>query len=137
MNKINVAPPTMKKGDWEGLLNGLLREMVETQAITEAPEDTSNEGRFMDLLEEFCTHMQSALDREEILMGRPWTDEEEKLTHFRLKDLEAFLTRHKFMSLSSAKIAQRLRSLDGKPDSVFIKGRTVKMASEQTLPDDF
>ena len=154
MNKINVAPPTMKKGDWEGLLNGLLREMVETQAITEAPEDTSNEGRFMDLLEEFCTHMQSALDREETLMGRPWTDEEEKLTHFRLKDLEAFLTRHKFMSLSSAKIAQRLRSLDGKPDSVFIKGRTVrvwkipafekqaesftvKMASEQTLPDDF
>lgn len=81
----------------------------------------------MDLLEEFCTHMQSALDREEILMGRPWTDEEENLTYFRLKDLESFLMRHKFVGLSSAKIAQRLRSLDGKPDSVFIKGRAVRI----------
>lgn len=127
MNKINVAPPTMKKGDWEGLLNGLLRQMVETQAITEAPEDTSNEGRFMDLLEEFCTHMQSAMDREEILMGRPWTDEDEKVTLFRLKDLEAFLTRNKFVTLTSAKIAQRLRSIEGKPDSIFVKGRTVRV----------
>ena len=77
MNKVNVMPPTLKKQEWENLLNGLLREMVETQAITEAPEDTSSDGRFYDLLEEFCTHLQTAMDREEVLMGRPWTNEEE------------------------------------------------------------
>jgi hypothetical protein len=127
MNKINIAPPTLKKPEWEGLLNSLLRQMVETQAITEAPEDTSNESRFLDLLEEFCTHVQGALEREELLMGRPWTDEEDNMTHFRLKDLEAFLVRNKFMSLTPAKIALRLRSIDGSPTSINIKGRTVRL----------
>jgi hypothetical protein len=127
MNKINIAPPTMKKGDWESLLNQLLRQMVETQAITEAPEDTSNEGRFMDLLEEFCTHVQSAMDREEILMGRPWTSDEDNMTYFRMKDLEAFLARNRFVGLTTAKIAQRLRTMNGAPQSLFIKNRAVRL----------
>ena len=127
INMINIAPPTLKKPEWEGLLNALLRQMVETQAIQEAPEDTSNESKFMDLLEEFCTHVQGALEREELLIGRPWTDEEEKATYFRLKDLEAYLTRNKFLSLSAAKIATRLRQIQGSPTSVFIKGRAVRL----------
>ena len=127
MNKINIAPPTMKKGDWETLLNSLLRQMVETQAITEAPEDTSNEGRFMDLLEEFCTHVQSAMDREEILMGRPWTNDEENMTYFRMKDLEAFLVRNRFVCMTTPKIAQRLRTMNGSPQAITIKGRTLRL----------
>ena len=126
MNKVNVMPPTLKKQEWENLLNGLLKEMVETQAITEAPEDTSSDGRFYDLLEEFCTHLQTAMDREEVLMGRPWTNEEEKLTYFRLKDLENFLVRNKFL-MSNPKIAQRLRSIQGAPQSMTIKNRTVRL----------
>lgn len=127
MNKINVAPPTMKKEQWERLLNALLKEMVESQAITEAPEDTSNEGRFYDLLEEFCTHMQSALEKDELLMGRPWTDEEEGMTYFRLKDLESYLVRQRFTFMTSPKIAQRLRDMEGSPVSVTIKSRTVRL----------
>lgn len=127
INKINIAPPTLKKPEWESLLNTLLRQMVETQAIQDAPEDTSAESRFLDLLEEFCTHVQGALDREELLMGRPWTDDEEKVTYFRLKDLEAYLTRNKFMALSSGKIATRLRQIGGSPTSFFIKGRAVRL----------
>jgi hypothetical protein len=125
MNKVNVMPPTLKKHEWEGVLNGLLKQMVETQAITEAPEDTSSDGRFYDLLEEFCTHLQTAMDREEILMGRPWTNEEEKLTYFRIKDLENFLGRNKFV-MSTVKIAQRLRNLSGSPYSTTVKNRTVR-----------
>ena len=30
-----------------------------------------------DLVEEFTTHMQQAMDRDEILMGRPWVNEDE------------------------------------------------------------
>ena len=125
MNKVNVMPPTLKKPEWENLLNGLLKQMVETQAITEAPDDTSSEGRFYDLLEEFCTHLQTAMDREEILMGRPWTNEDERMTYFRLKDLENFLQRNKFI-LSTVKIAQRLRDMQGHPHSITVKNRTVR-----------
>jgi hypothetical protein len=127
MNKINVAPPTLKKAEWEALLNSLLREMVESQAIQQAPEDTSKHGRFMDLLEEFCTHMQSSMERDEILLGRPWTDEEENLTYFRLKDLEAYLVRNKAVDFTSVKIAQRLRELGGEPLPVLLKKRTTRV----------
>jgi len=126
MNKVNVMPPTLKKQEWEAMLNNLLKQMVETQAITEAPEDTSNEGRFYDLLEEFCTHLQTAMDREELLMGRPWTNEDENLTYFRLKDLENFLARNKFL-MSTVKIAQRLRDMRGSPHSITVKNRTVRL----------
>jgi hypothetical protein len=89
VDKINVLPPTLRKQDWEQMLNALLKEMVESEQIQEATDDTSITGRFVDLLEEFCTHLQQAMDRDEILLGRPWTDEEEAKTYFRMKDLES------------------------------------------------
>jgi len=80
----------------------------------------------MDLLEEFTTHMQQALAREELLMGRPWTDEEEAKTYFRIKDLDAHLLRNNFKVLTAPKMAQRLREIGGEPISLFLKGRAVR-----------
>jgi hypothetical protein len=70
--------------------------------------------------------MQQALDRDEILMGRPWKDDSENKTYFRIKDLDAFLLRNNFKSLSAPKIAQRLRDINGDPVSLFLKGRAVR-----------
>lgn len=126
LERLNIVPPTLRKQDWENLLNALLKEMVETEQITEASEDTSVTGRFMDLLEEFTAHMQQALVREEIIMGRPWTDEDEARTYFRMKDLEAHLKRNNFVGLSAPKMAQRLRDMGGEPISLFLKNRTVR-----------
>ena len=127
LEKLNLLPPTLRKQDWEGLLNGLLREMVETEQISQASEDTSITGRFMELLEEFTTHLQQAMDRDEILMGRPWTDEEAGTVSFRVKDLEGHLNRNNFRVMTAPKIAQRLRDIGGKPTSVMLKGRTTRI----------
>ena len=126
IEKINVLPPTLRKQDWEQVLNALLREMVETEQITEAPEDTSLTGRFNDLVEEFTTHMQQAMDRDEILMGRPWINEDEAKVYFRMKDLEAHLIRNNFKGLTAPKMAQRIRELGGEPISLFLKNRTAR-----------
>lgn len=126
VEKLNVLPPSLRKTDWENMLNALLKEMVETEQIAEASEDTSLTGRFMDLLEEFTTHMQQAMDRDEIIMGRPWTDDEESKTYFRMKDLESHLKRNNFIGLTAPKIAARIRDLGGEPISLFLKGRTVR-----------
>ena len=108
-------------------MNNLLGQMVGTEgAVISTSDDTSLRGQFYDMLEEFSTHMQSAMDREEILLRRPWTDEEEGRTYFRLKDFEAFLKRNKFFDYRSNKIAQRLRDIDGKAEQFRIKGRTVR-----------
>jgi len=126
VEKINLLPPTLRKQDWEQMLNALLKEMVETEQITEASEDTSITGRFNDLLEEFCTHLQQAMDRDEILMGRPWTDENEAKTYFRMKDLEAHLVRNNFKGMTAPKMAQRLRDQGGEPISLFLKNRAAR-----------
>ncbi len=126
VEKLNILPPTLKKSDWEGMLNELLKEMVETEQISEASEDTSVTGRFMDLLEEFTTHMQQAMDRDEILMGRPWLEPDDGKCYFRMKDLETHLKRNNFIGMTAPKMAQRLRDLGGEPMSMFLKGRTVR-----------
>jgi len=122
-----MLPPTLRKQDWESMLNALLREMVELEQIVEASEDTSVTGRFLDLVEEFTTHMQQALDREEMLMGRPWADDQEGMVYFRMKDLETFLRRNNFMALTAPKIAQRLREIGGDPVSMYLKNRTTRV----------
>jgi hypothetical protein len=126
VEKVNILPPTLRKQDWEQMLNALLKEMVETEQITEAPEDARTTGKFFDLLEEFTTHMQEALDRDEIIMGRPWRSEEEGMTYFRLKDLESHLKRNNFFGLTPPRMAQRLRDIGGEPTSMFIKNRTIR-----------
>jgi hypothetical protein len=83
VEKLNVLPPTLRKQDWENMLNALLREMVELEQVIEASGDTSISGKFSDLVEEFCTHLQQAMDRDEILLGRPWTNEDEGKVYFR------------------------------------------------------
>jgi hypothetical protein len=126
IEKINTLPPTLRKQDWENMLNALLREMVELEQVIEASGDTSISGKFSDLVEEFCTHLQQAMDRDEILLGRPWTNEDEGKVYFRIKDLEAFLRRNNFVGLSAPKMAQRMRDLGGEPFSLFLKGRTTR-----------
>jgi len=127
MEQINYMPRTVAKPAWEAQMNLLLTSMVDTEgAVISTSDDTSIRGQFYDLLEEFSTHMQSALDREEILLRRPWTNEDEHRTYFRLKDLEAYLKRNKFFEYKSNKIAQRLRDIDGHAEQLKIKGRTVR-----------
>ncbi len=126
LERLNLLPPTLRKQDWEHMLNALLKEMIETEQIVVASEDTSVTGRFLDLLEEFTAHMQQAMDRDEIIMGRPWTDDEEAKTYFRMKDLEAHLKRNNFIALTAPKIAARIRDLGGEPMSLFLKGRTIR-----------
>ena len=106
----------------------MLQEMGEHDgSIVEVSQDASIEGQFYDFLEEFCTSMQQAQAREEILLRRPWTEEEEQKTYFRLKDFEAFLKKNRFFEYKSHRIAQRLRDINGDATSLKIKGKAIRV----------
>ena len=141
MEQINQMPRTITRQAWEAQMNTLLATMVETEgAIIHTSEDTSIRGQFYELLEEFATHMQAALDREEILLRRPWTNESNNRTYFRLKDLEAFLKRQKFTDYRSNKIAQRLRDIDGLSEQLSINGRPIRcwsIPAFEPIEDEF
>jgi len=128
MEQLNFMPRSVAKNQWEGRISTLMNEMRDNEsAIIEVAQDASISGQFYDYLEEFCRHLQQAQDKEEILLRRPWTDEERGITYFRLKDFENFLKKNKFFEYKSHKIAQRLRDINGESVVLKIKGRSVRV----------
>jgi hypothetical protein len=125
---------------WENRMNALLQNMTETEgSVIETSTDSSIDGAFYEYLEDFCRNMQTAQDKEEILLRRPWTDEEQNLTYFRLRDFENFLKRNRFFDFKTHKIAQRLRDINGEAQVLRIKGRLVRVwvipAFDKTVTD--
>ena len=121
-------PKSLVKVAWETKINALLEEMLTTDgSIMEVSQDASITGQFYDHLEDFCCGKQQATDRDEILLRRPYTDEDEALTYFRLKDFETYLRKSKFFEFKSHKIAQRLRDINGVAVSVKIKGKAIRV----------
>jgi hypothetical protein len=128
MEQLNFMPRSVSKIIWENRIGSLMQEMKDNEsAIIEVAQDASITGQFYDHLEEFCRHMQQAQDKEEILLKRPWTDEEQQKTYFRLKDFDAFLKRNKFFEYKSHKIAQRLRDMGGESVVLAIKRRPIRV----------
>ena len=128
VEQLNFLPPTSSKPMWENRMNALLQNMTETEgSVIETSTDSSIDGAFYEYLEDFCRNMQTAQDKEEILLRRPWTDEEQNLTYFRLRDFENFLKRNRFFDFKTHKIAQRLRDINGEAQVLRIKGRLVRV----------
>ena len=121
MEAINKMPPKMSERAWQGLIQNLLDNVT----IIDVPKDASIEGQFLDLVEVFCTDRAQAQTKEEILLGKPFTEDNQ--TFFRLSDLEAYLQRHNFRYFSRPKITARLRDLDAVHSGVNIKGRFVNL----------
>ena len=128
MEQLNFMPRSVTKQVWESRISTLLTDMKDNEsAIVEVSQDASIAGQFYDYLEEFCRHMQQAQDKEEILLRRPWTDEEINRTYFRLKDFENYLKKNKWFEYKSHRIAQRLRDINGESTVLKIKGRSVRV----------
>ena len=112
----------MNDRGWQTLIQNLMDSGME---IIEVSDDVTVEGQFMELLESFCTDMAQANTRDEILLGKPFT--ENKKTYFRIKDLKDYLAKHRFTDMEINRIASKLRDL--KADHKFwnIKGRGVNV----------
>jgi hypothetical protein len=128
VEQLNFMPRSVTKPLWEGRINTLLDDMTQNEgSIVEVSADASVNGRFYAFLEEFCSSLQQAQDREEILLRRPYTDEKQDKTFFRLVDLENHLTKANFKNYRTHQIAQRLRDINGEATQINIKGKTVRV----------
>ena len=118
MEVLNMMPPRMQDRAWQNLIQALMDSGME---VIEVSEDVTIEGQFMELLESFCTDMAQAHTREELLLGKPYT--EEGKTYFRIKDLREYLAKHRFTDMETNRIASKLRDLKAKHKFWNIKGR--------------
>ena len=118
MELLNMMPPRMNDRAWQNLIQALMDGGME---VIEVSDDVTIEGQFMELLESFCTDMAQANTRDEILLGKPYT--EEGKTYFRIKDLRDYLMKHRFTDMETNRIASKLRDLKAKHKFFNIKGR--------------
>jgi hypothetical protein len=120
MDALNKIPPKVKENVWRQIIQQLLDSLT----IVEVPKESSTEGHFLELLENFCTE-RPARERDELLLHKPWTDNGK--TYFRLGDLMEHLHRNNFKEYQRNKLTSKLKQLHGEPFFFNIKGRGVNV----------
>jgi hypothetical protein len=122
MEQLNIMPPRMNERGWQNLVQHLMDSGME---IIEVSQDASIEGQFMEHLESFCTDLAQAQAKDELLLGKPWT--EEGKTFFRLSDLREYLMKHRFTDMPLNSMASKLKELGAEHEFWNIKKKGVNV----------
>jgi hypothetical protein len=122
MLSVGVCYGAMKQSEWLETI----REPVANHTIVDAPPDIGVGGRFQELLEEFCTNRRRGIQREDLLTGRPWHDEEGGRYWFRMVNFEAFWERQKVRDLSRAKVGEYVKALGGGHKQLRVKMKCIQ-----------
>ena len=117
---INNYPNRIKPIAWEKMV----REKLRNVEMVEAPDDAGAEGRMWFMLDNFCTGMVQARVKEELLMGKPWTQEGK--TFFRGSDFQRYLEQQHFRSMSSKELWAAMRRRGAEHTTFNIKGKCVQ-----------
>jgi hypothetical protein len=94
--------------------------------VKDADEDTTREGQFRELLEDFLTNRTRGQRREDLLRGAPWEDEEINRRYFTMGPLAKFLETQKMRNVDRKEIAAWIRALGGKPQHLSINNRPTR-----------
>lgn len=103
MDRLDMMPAMPSKVIWQQTV----QQLLSTCTKLTAPDDSSVEGQFWELFEGFCTGRAQARGQEEILLGKPWT--ENGRTYFRLQDLMAYLQRKQFKDYKIQQLSKVLQ----------------------------
>ena len=107
MTYLNVMPICQKQEHWQTVVCNLLKEVN----IIDVPKEATPNGQLMEHLESFCTSKVTARVAEEILLGKPWINNDQ--IHFRLNDFLKYLERVKFKMLELNRIQLVLQAIEG------------------------
>jgi len=106
MEQMYKMPAKMKESDWRDLIDSLLSDATRISVS----EELTQKGLFIELLETFCTSRIQAHSPEELLTGKPWT--EDSVTYFKLSSLQEFLKRNNFTLYTRGQITERLKEMN-------------------------
>ena len=109
----------VKDTKWVKIMN----ELLENAEIHTLAPDAGPEGQLRIHLEEFCTNKSKARAKEELLIGKPWT--EDGRIFFRSGDLMKYLDQQRFRSLKEKEIFPILKRLKAKHHSFHLKGKHI------------
>jgi hypothetical protein len=110
MEQILEMPPTMRPNKWNAKVSQLLKDATKL----EVPEELKISGQFSELLQIYCTSRIRAMHPEELMHGKPWTDE--GLTMFTMAGLMEFLNNRKFTNFTRAQVQEQLKRFNEDQD---------------------
>lgn len=122
---LSMWPVLIKPGTWQKIMRERLAE-VET---VEVPEDATREGQLWVHLSRFCTSRVSGKAMDEILMGKPYTDEAEQRTYFQAADFIQYLQQHRVAQITEREIWRWLRRCGAEHSFKTLKGKGVNLWS--------
>ena len=120
---LDMLLPKINDKLWTESVNDLMSRVIQV----EAPKDSSNEGRLLDLLERFCTGSTSSSEVEDILRGKAIINSTH--TEFRINDLMEFLDRHRFKEFKLNEITAYLKNLGAEHSGKKVKGKFMNVWS--------
>jgi len=123
MEKLNMMPAKMSDNAWNQLINNLFESLT----VIEAPADASAVGQLFELVERFCTSRVQALSKDEILLGKPWTEDGKH--YFRISDLMAFFDRQHFRDFKVYQVTSCLKQRGAEHHFWNMKGKGVNLWS--------
>ena len=106
MEQMYKMPAKMKDADWRDIIDAMLSGATRIAV----PEELTQKGQFLELLEQFCAGRFQAHSPEELITGKPWT--EDGITYFKLGALQEFLKRSNFLIYTRGQITERLKELN-------------------------
>lgn len=102
----------------------IIGEAMQKVKTIDAPADIGLEGIFLEMLETFLTNRMRGKQKEDLLRGAPWEDEEEGRYYFQLAPLAKFLQREGVRDVERSQLKFRIEALGGgHRDQMNIKGR--------------
>jgi hypothetical protein len=119
MERLNVMPTKMSDPAWTKLINHLLENLT----VIEAPVDASPVGQLFEHVERFCTGRVKAKNRDELLLGKPWTEDGRHF--FRVADLMAYLDRMHFRDYKVHQVTAILKANEAEHHFFNCKGKGV------------
>ncbi len=118
MERLHRCFMPMKHETW----TKIVAEAMANVSVIPVSGDLTVRARFVELLEEFCTNRQKGSRREDIMVGKPWEDEDTGRHYFRLRDLQRYLERENFKSLTRGAMGELIKKLGGEAHQMSIRG---------------
>jgi len=116
-------PRPIKPAKWMELVQGLMDEAEEV----DVPEDATREGQWWSFLHRFCTGKVIAKELDEVIMGKPYTDEAAGLVYFQSSDFLQYLQQHRVSGIDERAIWKFLHRRRAISEVRTIKGKIVNL----------
>lgn len=117
VESLSIMPVLVKNELWQEVVNKLLEEVT----IIEVPKESTPRGTLLHYLEEFCTSRVQGRTQEELLLGKPWTNNSR--TYFRMCDFMKYLERQRFIDMNKSRITVYLQELGMQRHFYNVRGR--------------